>query len=103
MASDPAATAVQAQLQTDLLRAQHGLRQDRRLLPTLRGRLQEGQCLELPRLSRHCIENKVPTAYFRNDKRVRKAVHCPAVNAIAGSPSSYDSIWAVLSNKPVIF
>ncbi len=39
MAGDPAAAAVQAQLQTHLLRAQHGLRQDRGLLPALRGRL----------------------------------------------------------------
>jgi hypothetical protein len=30
--------------------------------------------MELPGLYRHCIEDKVTTVYFRNDKRVKKAV-----------------------------
>ena len=47
MAADPASTAAQPELQAHLLRAEHGGGQDGGILPATRGRLQEGQRLEL--------------------------------------------------------
>jgi hypothetical protein len=48
VAADSVATAAQPELQTHLLRAEHGGGQDGGILPATRGRLQEGQRLELP-------------------------------------------------------